>query len=168
MFQVKILFQTKIKIFFKTIIKNYIFKENKNAGYISRAKHMLLKLPTSCMFTKARIHFFRTGQCSQGVADLSPEKKRFRLCSESSAMKASPRSLTLVSFLLLLLLRLTIHTRAEVITLTADTFSDKVTTPKIKSLIYLLTPSISLFALNITCQISTAFFIAWKCLISEP
>ncbi|KAE8038892.1 hypothetical protein FH972_011360 [Carpinus fangiana] len=41
-------------------------------------------------------------------------------------MKASPRSLTLLSFLLLLLLRLAIHTRAEVITLTVDTFSDKV------------------------------------------
>ncbi|XP_059430015.1 protein disulfide isomerase-like 5-1 [Corylus avellana] len=41
-------------------------------------------------------------------------------------MKASPRSLTLLSFLLLLLLRLSIHTRAEVITLTVDTFSDKV------------------------------------------
>ncbi|XP_040995459.1 protein disulfide isomerase-like 5-1 [Juglans microcarpa x Juglans regia] len=39
-------------------------------------------------------------------------------------MKPNSRALVLLSFLLLL--RLTIHCRAEVITLTADTFSDKV------------------------------------------
>ncbi|BBH04926.1 PDI-like 5-1 [Prunus dulcis] len=41
-------------------------------------------------------------------------------------MKTHSASLIFMSALLFLLLSLTIHTRAEVITLTADTFSDKV------------------------------------------